>query len=119
MPDIFKANIAGRIKSALGPLVFDVTLIKVAAGTRTPGALTAGTNPTETSYTCKGFVDEYNLEQIDGQVVQQGDRKVSILGASVSVVPAVGDKVVAESETRRILYVRRDPAGALYECQVR
>lgn len=121
MPDIFKAGIAQKIGAALGPLVFDVTLTVVTVGTRTPGALTAGTNDTEVAYSCKGFVDEYAKSEIDGKVVQQGDFKVSLLGATLpsGVAPAVGDKVTAEGGTYRVFGVRRDPAGAVYECQVR
>ena len=123
MPDIFKADIAGKINKALGNLVFDLTLTKVEPGTRTPGALTGGTNPTETGHTVKGFVDEYKDYQIDGTLIQRGDRKVVILGGSLSsgVIPEPGDKITAEGETRTIVEdgVKRDPAGATYTCQVR
>lgn len=123
MPDIFKADIAGKINKALGNLVFDLTLTKVETGTRTPGALTGGTNPTETGHTVKGFVDEYKDYQIDGTLIQRGDRKVVILGGSLSsgVIPEPGDKITAEGQTRTIVEdgVKRDPAGATYTCQVR
>ena len=120
MPDIFQANIAGRLSAVLGPMVFDVTLIKVTPNTRTPGSLTAGTNSVEASVVCRGWVDEYRQEQVNGTIVQQGDKKVSLLGASLGAqAPEVGDKVTAEGETRRIVSVRRDPAGAVYECQGR
>jgi len=123
MPDIFKADIAGKINKALGNLVFDLTLTKVEPGTRTPGTLTGGTNPTETGHTVKGFVDEYKDYQIDGTLIQRGDRKVVILGGSLSsgVIPEPGDKITAEGETRTIVEdgVKRDPAGATYTCQVR
>ncbi len=123
MPDIFKADIAGEIHKELKTLVFDITLTKVEPGTRTPGALTGGTNPVETGYTVKGFVDEYQDRHIDGTLIQRGDRKIVILGASLpsGTVPEPSDKITAEGETRTIVEdgVKRDPAGATYTCQVR
>lgn len=123
MPDIFGADIAGKIHNALKGKVFDITLTKVAPGTRTPGSLTGGTNPAETTHTVKGFVDEYQDKHIDGTLIKRGDRKVVILGGSLpsGTVPEPSDKITAEGETRTIVEdgVKRDPAGATYICQVR
>ena len=121
MPDIFGADIAGKIYRGFKNKVFDITLTKVAPGTRTPGTLTGGTNPTETVHTVKGFVNDYTDYQIDGTIIQRGDRKVVILGGSLSngTVPEPNDKVTAESEQRVIINVERDPASATYICQVR
>lgn len=120
IPDIFKKQIAKKINDKLGPLVFDLTLTKVTPGTR--GAdLTAGTNPTETDYTVKGFVDSYSDYLIDGNRIQAGDRKIVILGGSLAsgVEPKPDDKVTAEGVERTIVAVKRDPAGATFECQSR
>ena len=120
MPDIFKKDIAGKINDKLGPLVFDYTLHVVTEGTR--GAnLTGGTNPTETDHTVKGFVDDYRDREIDGTIIQRGDRKITLLGGSLpsGVVPKVQDKVTAEGIKWTIVNVMRDPAGATYECQSR
>ena len=121
MPDIFKADIAGEIYMGFKGLVFDITLTKVAPGTRTPGTLTGGTNPVETDYTGRGFTDDYEDYQIDGTIIQRGDRKVVIFGASLpsGIIPTPNDKTTAESVERVIVNVERDPAGATYLCQVR
>jgi len=123
MPNIFGADIAGKILQNLGPLVFDLTLTKVEAGTR-GSSLTAGTEPSRTNYTVKGFVDSYTDRQIADSLVQQGDRKIIILGASLpdGVVPEPADEVTDEAGTTFVIVedgVRRDPAGATYECQSR
>ena len=122
MPDIFKQDIAGKINKALGPLVFDLTLIKKSVGSR-GSDITAGTNPTSSSTSCKGFVDRYKDREIDGTRVQTSDRKISILGASLpsGTVPTPGDQIVAEGQTWVVVEngVDRDPAGAVYECQSR
>jgi hypothetical protein len=121
MPDIFGANIAGKLNSAMGSKLFAVTLVQTVNGVRTPGDSTAGTNPVATTYTGRGFVDDYTTRQIDGTIIRQGDRKVSILGASLpaGVVPRPGDRTTIEGEAKAVINVTRDPAGALYECQVR
>lgn len=118
-PDIFKAKIAEAILKGLGNLVFDFTFIKVTPGTRT--TLTAGTNPTTVNYAVKGFIDTYDIRRIDGTIIKHGDKKAVLLGASfpVGIVPTPNDKLTAESETKIIINVIRDPAGATYECQIR
>ena len=121
MPDIFKADIAGEIYKGFKGLVFDITLTKVTPGVRTPGSLTSGTNPVETDYIAEGFTDDYEDYQIDGTIIQRGDRKVVILGASLpsGVIPTPNDKTTAEAVERTIINVDRDSAGATYLCQVR
>jgi hypothetical protein len=121
MPDIFRAGISQAIANALGPLVFDVTLIK-ASGSSRSGNLTAGETKAEASYTAKGWVDEYMARQIDGTSVRAGDKKIVVLGDTIQdgQIPEVNDQIVAEGQTWRIVTVpARDPAGATYECQVR
>lgn len=129
MPRLFGVDIAGEINKALGPGLLDATLTKVVAGTRTGGSLTAGTNPTTTTHTAKGFIDEYSDFQRGGQtpgdedntLIQDGDRKVTLLGESIdpAAVPEAGDRVTIEGTEFRIIRVKRDPAGATYECQSR
>lgn len=119
-PNIFGADIAGKILKGLGPLVFDVTLKSTTQGARGV-ALTGGTNPSSVDYTVKGFVSDYTEYQIDGTIIQKGDRVVVILGASLpdGVIPKPDDQVVAEGKTGVVINVTRDPAGATYQCQWR
>ena len=121
-PDIFKAQIAKKVRKALGPLVFDITLKKVITGTR-GSDLTAGTNPTTGTHTVKGFVDTYRDSQIDGTLIKSTDRKIVILGDSLlsGVEPEPSDTITAEGSELTIVPggVRRDPAGATYTCQCR
>lgn len=118
MPNIFGADIAGKLNAAMGKLLFDVVLTKKTASLR-PQNLTAGIDTREKDYTGKGFVEDYNERQIDGDRVQVGDRKITVLGASLAVVPEIGDSLTIESSTYIIVSVKRDPAGATYECQSR
>jgi hypothetical protein len=120
-PDIFGVDLAGIVGDALGPLVFDQTLI-VVTSSRDPLDSTK-TIKVETFHPCKGFIDVFSDRVIDGTNIKYFDRNIAILGATLpqSVVPNSGDKIIAEGKTFTITDggVRRDPAGAIYECHSR
>lgn len=116
---LFNINMPSIINSAMGSLLLTGTMVKVTRGPRTDGSLTAGPSTTETSYTFKGFYDEYKDGVIDGVLIKNGDRKVMILSASCPAVPSVGDKITLEGETKIIVSINTDPARATYSCQVR
>jgi hypothetical protein len=119
MPNIFKANIAKEIGKAMGPLVFPLTLTKIRPSTR--GDLTGGVNSIPDTFSGKGFIDNYRDSRVDGSIVKVGDRVITILGASMGAIPEPNDTVFIEDREWTIVKdgVKRDPAGATYECQVR
>lgn len=120
---LIRKLIAKQIPAA--GLTVPVTLVKVATGARDPAApASGGLSVTTTSYATRGIVADYRQSQIDGTLIQQGDRQVKLLGgllAKLGVTPEPGDRVVAESETFTIVPegVSRDAAGAVFTCQVR
>jgi len=120
--DIFGEDIAGLIGEHLSEHVFDLTLTVVTPGTRGVNP-TAGTQPTTADHTVKGWEDSYSERQVDGQMIQQGDRKISILGSSLpsGVVPKPNDEITLAGVTRTICEngVKTDPAHAVFECQCR
>ena len=97
------------------------TLIKVTAGTRTGGAVSGGTHPTESSYSARGFVDSTKRDQINGTLVETNDRVVYLVAQSIASgqVPTTKDKITIEGATVRIVAVDRDPAAAGYACLTR
>ena len=97
------------------------TLIVVTKGTRTPGDLAAGTNPTEASVDARGLVITWKRALLGATAVQVSDRVVMLLGAMIAggAVPKVGDKITIEGVTGRILDVERDAASATYSCLTR
>ncbi len=120
MPDYFGVDIAGIIATEIGPGVLPATLIKVTPGTRDPFNVTIGMRPTETIFTGRGFIDDYQDKQIDGTLVKTGDRKITLIGDTFSAIPEPTDKIIIEGFTHRIVNpVKRDPAAATYECQCR
>lgn len=114
-------DIAGEIHKALSPGLYDAVLTRRTAGARTTSNLAGGTNPTETTFTARGFVDTYEESEIDGEIIKRGDRIVVLIGDSISggAVPQANDTVAIEGGTYRVVAVDRDPAKATYECQAR
>jgi len=121
---LFGVDIAKIVHGAMKGKLLAATLHKVTFGDRTVGDLTSGRARTIVDYPCEGFVSAYEDKHMDGKVVQKGDRKISLLGESVSagtVVPEPGDSITIEGAKRKIVKdgVERDPAKALYTCQCR
>lgn len=121
MPKLFGKDIAKTMAGALGKHLLPATLTSKTPGTRTAGALTAGTNPDESTASAKGIIDDYSEGLIDGTLIRQGDRRVLLLGGTISggVVPKPGDQVTIEGDTYNVIRVARDPAAATYTLQVR
>ncbi len=120
MPRLFGTDIAGEIQRAFAGQLVPLTFTSRTPGTRTTGALTAGTNPTETSGAGEGIIDDYQEREIDGTRVETGDKKILIIGNTIlPLVPKPGDDVTIEGATYRVVRVGRDPAAATYTCQVR
>lgn len=113
-------DIAKLINQHISPAVLPATLTKVTPGTRTAGQLTGGTNPTTTSYACRGFIDSKNRHDRDGELIDNGTETILLIGDSISggtVAPTVGDRVTIEGTLYVIQTVGRDPAGATYSLQ--
>lgn len=122
---LFGIDISGIIKQHIGPGVLAATLISVTAGTRTAGQLTGGTNPTTTSYTCRGFIDTQAVRFLDGTLVRDGTKVIVLIGDTINsgnTAPKPGDQITIEGATYVIAEdgrVDRDPAAATYTCEVR
>lgn len=116
-------NISGIVNKEIGGKVLtdkpshDAILISIVAGTRT-GNLTGGTQPTETSHTCTGFIDSQNRESVGGTLIEDGDIVIGLIGDSIAdaAVPKGEDKITIEGSTYRIKGIDRDPAAAMYTC---
>lgn len=105
-------KIAGILKTAFpsAGLTESATLIRSVPGARTAGALASGTNPTTTSYPCKGFVDHEKHERVGDTLVESTDRIVCILGASLPVKPSANDKVNIDGKTQPVIDFEGTPA---------
>jgi len=117
---LFGVNISGLIKDNIGPGVLSATLTKSAPGTRTPGQLTGGTNPTSTSYPCKGFINNQAKADITGTLVADDAVTIILIGDTInngSTVVESGDLITIEGKVYSVNVVDRDPAAATYTCQ--
>lgn len=115
--DKIAKQVAKGLKSA--GMTKPATLIKKTPGTRTAGQVSGGTNPTSTNYTCRGLVITWKRVMLNATQVQASDRVVMLLGATLSVVPAIGDLVTCEGVTSRIVDIERDAASATYNLLTR
>ena len=121
MPDLFGIDIAGEIYKGFKGQMLTGTLKKKTSGTRTPGSLTAGTNPTSADHTFEGFIEDKDEVRIGGTLVSKAGKFVAMFGASIDpvTVPEQGDEVVIESTTYKVVELAgRDPAAALYILRV-
>lgn len=119
---LFGADIAGQLAKALGPLLLPCKLIKVTPGTRTTGALTAGTNPTKKTFSCRGMVESFATNLVDDTRILAGDRKIMILGDTLAkgIVPEPSDEVEIEGRIWIVInLIERDPDAATYVLHAR
>lgn len=102
-----------------------MTLTKVTAGTRLPGAQAAGANPTTVDYPCKGRLGTKQSTVVKGGTLAQVSiLTVSILGATLpdGIDPKPGDRITRDGITYVIVpdgVTNRDGLGAVFDCAVR
>ena len=122
MPNLFGLNIASILNDALNSAggLRPAVLTKSVNGTRTPGSLTAGNNPTTTTHNCQAYV-ERSTERVAGTLVETGGMVVGIIGASIapSAEPEPSDIVTVDGVDYTIDEISEvDPARALFICSV-
>ena len=118
MPKLFGVDIAKELSTAMSPGLLTAKLTKVTVTNPVATNTTEG-GLTEKSYSCKGVISDYSETQVDGTLIQRGDRRVVLLGGSLpsTISPDTGDFIEIESGTFTVVQVFRDPAGATYTCQ--
>lgn len=114
MASPLEGAIAKKIGAAFANIFYACTVTRETPGVG--GTAQDPADPVQTHYTCKGIVEDWRADQIDGTLIQVGDRKVIILATSLAIVPKPGDKVTIRAETFSVMPpVRQDPAGATFE----
>lgn len=101
--------------------VKSATLSRITPGARTAGAVSGGTNPTTATYAARGFVATLRKKKIGGTDVEETDRVVCLLAATIAdgQKPKTGDKIAIDGSAMRVIDVERDPFGATYLCLCR
>lgn len=116
MANLFGIDIAGIVNTSIAGAggVRPGQLTRSTPGTRTPGDLTGGTNPTTQTLPFQGFVTR-KVNRQRGTAVGNPYAEVSILGASISIVPEVNDVIVMDGRRYTLVELLSvDPALALY-----
>ena len=127
---LLDGDIANLVAATLvgAGMSMDATLVKVTPGTRTPGALSAGTDPSSASYAVQGIPVSTTPFRIAGTLIAGVDRVIKLFGASLpaGVTPAPGDRIAIDGATSTIVgdsgglrAVAVDAAKAVYTCQCR
>lgn len=124
MPLLFGIDLAQELADAM-PAGDDgvpaATLTVRTPGTRDSNEPSAGTNPTSTSYECRGWISKY-AGQVEGTMVKRTASEVVLLGKSIgggTVTPAPGHRVSIDGTAYQIVGVATDPAGATYTLTVK
>ncbi len=103
-------------------------LTKVTPGTRTPGALSAGTNPTTQTFPVQGIDVSTVAMAMAGTLITGVSKVIKLYGSTVpsGVTPGPGDKITMDGVTYTIAAddggkqaVTSDAARAAWTCQCR
>lgn len=108
------------IGNALNSTFLDFVLIK--SSEIAPANPWEAPTISETEYPCKAIITKFKYHEIDGEKIKAEDHKILFLADSVSIEPAIDDRVYRVGETNRYLIVspvRKDPAGATFTAQAR
>ncbi|MCP4246071.1 MAG: hypothetical protein GY778_03385, partial [bacterium] len=83
---------------------------------------TGGTMPKDTDTTTFGVFTECEERQIDGSVIQAGDKQLLVAAEGLSLVPTPAYKVIDGAETWNVEHVstlRPGPTAILYKLRIR
>ena len=118
-------DVAGLVAEHLGPRILPLVLHRPGApAARDLNNLTQAPVPGPgTDFPCRGFIEDFSSYDMAQGLVEAGDRKVIILGGTLSTEPLGGigrDQVTVEGKRWSIQRViDRDPAGATFTLHVR
>lgn len=116
------------LDSLTGPIGGAVAFLMRPVSLHAPGAPTddgqGGEIPgVPVDHACSGLVTDYSdaLKAISNGAIQVNDRKLIVTATSMpaGIVPQIGWGVTAEGSAWAVIAVKRDPAGATYDLQVR
>jgi hypothetical protein len=112
------ANATASAFTALGDIPAAVIIRRTTQGPFNPA--TGKYDPgTTTDYPVQGIMSGYNDFLIDGTLIKQGDRKLSIRQAEIPIAPATSDKVIFAGKNWTIITIQADAASVLWKLQVR
>ena len=109
---------AEAIIEAFDDIPQSITYIRKGASVYTPA--TGAVISTDTEYTTTAIFDEYELKEIDNNVVRATDKLAYIAANDLDVTPVVDDEITdTDSVTWQVIDIKSDPAEALWVLQIR
>ncbi|MCT8999121.1 hypothetical protein [Chelativorans intermedius] len=116
MASILQGEIAAEIVAALEAerVPYALTLVRQETGGDPWDPIIV-----DVPYDCRGWRDDYSLDERDGTLIQQDDVRVFIIASSLAIEPTTADTISLAGVSHSIVSVKRDPAGALWEVQAR
>lgn len=118
MASPLQGGIAKTIGKALAGVMYPVVLSRVTEGYYDEDTGTVVPGETLT-FPANGMVDNWGAYHLANQLVQAGDRKVTILSTSLATIPAPSDTVTANGQTWLVIAVSSDAAKVAWTLQVR
>lgn len=115
--------LAGSLRKAaaklMGKFGGDVTLRTVTSGVYNPTTGTA--SETESDVTIKGVLEDVTAREV-GDLIQAGDRRLTIAAADVSSTPTTSDRVIISGVTYQVIRlttIEQDNQPITYELILR
>ena len=107
------------VHGALGVAVFKAATIT--AHVRTSDGRGGREISASVPYECRALISDYSdfFKVSSGGAIQVRDRRAIVLGHGLSALPEIGFSFTQDGEDWSVIAVKRDPAGATYELQVR
>lgn len=101
-------NAVSAAMTALGDLAVPATLLVASAVSYIPGV---PVTPESVSYSVRVVLTSFTLKEIDGDRIQSSDVKAILMADQSVPAPSVGDQLLVNQSTYRILHCDRAMAG--------
>lgn len=117
---ILLGSLADDIAAALdaADVPYDVTVTRTETTIPNPDE-PWNTEQTPVDYPAQGWVDAYELGQIDNTTILATDTRIMVLQSSLAIEPTSSETITVSGVTYTIVSVQADPAGTLWEVQGR
>jgi hypothetical protein len=115
---ILQGPLAKVVAKAMAPVAVDLVYQQVSQVLVDADKPWAGTTESVQVHRCRGWTETFN-RNLERTVVKAGDLRVMILAETLNVQPETSGRIVVDGRTLAIVDVRRDPAGATFDVQVR
>ena len=119
-------NTAENVRFLINRRGRNATLVQDNLSAYDPSTGTYSSSSASDEYTIKMYMADYNSDEVDGDTIVRGDRKVLMPTVDTSGVafptPAVGDKVEGVGDTVKVVStqeISNNTTVVVYICQVR